>query len=105
MNQTAESENGTGAEARKLLAHLKGHEDKFPHKTAVQFPHVIAKLAEFWPNPALLRPYVQQLLLTRREARAGFPLDVYNEIDALNEVYDVLYPLTKKAKDNFWTWV
>ena len=90
---------------KKLLGLLGGHENAFPWKTAERFPHVVEKLASLWQNPPAIRAYFDQLLLTRRESREGFPLEIYTEIFSLSEFYDKQHQATKKSRDDFWTWM
>lgn len=91
--------------SRALLELLSENEERFPTKTAERYPHVIEKLVLLWPNPPAMRGYLQQLLLTRREQRAGFPQEIYLEIVALNELYDQMHELTKPPRDDFWSWM
>lgn len=105
MQDTAMSDKKPQSDSDKLFAFIQGHEDRFPWKTSERFPQIVEKIASLWLNPPLMRAYFEQLLLTQRETRQGFPQEIYTEIDALSELYNKLHLASKKSKDNFWSWV
>jgi hypothetical protein len=91
--------------AETLHNYLQGHEMRFPAQLALGFPRILEKIVVVWSKPDDARAYFKDLMLTEREGRAGFPHDVYSEIFALSNVYDMLYPPQHQAVDDFWRWV
>lgn len=105
MHDTDTSDERSQSVADQLLGHIPGHEDHFPWKTSARFPQIVEKIAELWPNATAMRAYFEQLLLTERETRQGFPQEIYTEIDSLSDLYNKLHPAGEKSKDDFWSWV
>jgi hypothetical protein len=56
-----------------------------PMGTAVQFPHIINRLAGYWNKPAELEAYFESLLNSKRQNRKGFPENVNAELEALHK--------------------
>ena len=54
-----------------------------PLATARGFPHVVNRLAELWGEPAALPPYFDELLMSTRPGRRGFPFQVLIELSDL----------------------
>ena len=105
MQNTDMSNQGSQPDTDRLFGLIQGHEDCFPWKTSEHFPQIVEKICSLWSNPAAIREYFEQLLLTQRETRQGFPQEVYTEIDRLSELYDKLHRASKKSKDDFWSWL
>jgi hypothetical protein len=105
MSDADALKTGMHANSDKLLSLIQGHEGTFPTQLADRFPGILEKIVATWENPIEARAYLQQLLVTQRENRQGFPEEVYKEIHALYEVYKTLHPFGGSAKDDFWTWV
>ena len=102
MNDTKPAINET---AKKVLNFIEGHEALFPQQLATHFPSILEKMVVLWPQPEQERHYFQELLVTQRENRQGFPAEIYTEIFALSEFYEHSFPPAKNTKDDFWTWV
>jgi hypothetical protein len=79
-------------------------EEIYPAELSARYPHILEKLEQMWEHQDKVRAYFQELLVTQRETRQGFPLDVYMEIFALSEHYNKLYPLPQNPDDDFWIW-
>lgn len=105
MSDADTSKNDKQATSDKLLSLIRGHEDAFPWQVADRFPAILEKIVAVWEDPLETRAYLQQLMVTQRENRQGFPEEVYKEIYALYELYAMLHPSGEPLKDDFWTWV
>lgn len=57
-----------------------------PRLLALQFPHVINRLAVVWSDPALAAACFDDLMVDRRGGRIGFPRAVTEEILRLHEL-------------------
>ncbi|HEY8099746.1 MAG TPA: hypothetical protein VIF82_03260 [Burkholderiaceae bacterium] len=79
-------------------------EEVYPAELSARYPRILEKLELLWEQPEKVRAYFQELLVTQRETRQGFPVDVYMEIFALSEHYDKLHPLPQNPDDDFWSW-
>jgi len=101
------NESGVGATqpGQKVQYLYKEHEGFYPAELADRYPHIMEKIDTLWSKPDEARAYFQQLLVTQRETRQGFPMDVYMEIFALSELYNKLHPFAMNPDDDFWTWV
>jgi hypothetical protein len=54
-----------------------------PLATAREFPHIVNRLASLWDRQVELPGYFDELLLSSRQARSGFPFDVLTELSDL----------------------
>lgn len=75
----------------KMQEHLGEHTDKYPKALEEKFPHVFLKMIELWGTPQM-RPYLDELIMSNRPNRMGFPADVVSEIWAINRVYSTQHP-------------
>jgi hypothetical protein len=98
-----ESQAG-GLNARQHSSFIPTLEEVYPAELSATYPHILEKLEALWEQPEKVRAYFQELLVTQRETRKGFPIDVYMEIFALSEHYNKLYPLAQNPDDAFWSW-
>jgi hypothetical protein len=57
-------------------------------RTAQLYPHVIERIAATWAVPRDLHRTLDDLLFNDRTDRAGFPLEVVNELGDLRERYE-----------------
>lgn len=62
--------------------------EKYPHKLAEGFPHVVRQLDALWNDPEALTEYFSELMVSKRPGRRGFPPEVGAEILALSLAYD-----------------
>jgi hypothetical protein len=76
---------------QKMLEYLREHADKYPEHLEQNFPHVFEKLLEFW-GTARMRPYFDELIMSNRPNRLGFPAEAVTEIWTLSRVYAELHP-------------
>ena len=62
---------------RKPLAFLLSSEfaNKYPHRLAAGFPHVMEKLEEYWNDSDALTEYFSELMVSKRPGRRGFNRD------------------------------
>jgi hypothetical protein len=52
---------------------------------AIEFPHVLNRLAELWERPQASEDYFSELLLPDRSGRKGFNLQAMQEVVALRD--------------------
>ena len=52
-----------------------------------QFPHVMNRLAALWNRPTQAERYMEELILSVRGSRQGFPLTVVTELTKLRHYY------------------
>ncbi|MEZ0237202.1 MAG: hypothetical protein ACAH06_04000 [Methylophilaceae bacterium] len=76
---------------QKMLEHLGEHADKYPTNLEQKYPHVFHKLVEFWGTTDM-RPYFDELIMSNRPNRLGFPPETVTEIWALSKLYSTLHP-------------
>ncbi|HHW64762.1 MAG TPA: ankyrin repeat domain-containing protein [Rhodocyclaceae bacterium] len=67
--------------------------DKYPHKLAAGFPHVMHRLEEYWNDADALTEYFSELMVSKRPGRRGFPPEVGAEILTLSLAYDRIGPI------------
>jgi hypothetical protein len=75
----------------RMQEHLGEHTDKYPKALEEKFPHVFHKMVELWGTPQM-RPYLDELIMSNRPNRQGFPPEVVTEIWAISRVYSMQYP-------------
>jgi len=56
--------------------------------TAEHFPHIVDRLASEWANPTRMAGAIDDLIYDMRGGRAGFPMQVLNELGVLRERYE-----------------
>lgn len=76
---------------QKMLELLGAQADKYPQVIEENFPHVFERLLELW-GTADMQPYLDELMMSRRPGRQGFPSQAAAEIWALSAAYNKLYP-------------
>jgi hypothetical protein len=97
-----ESLPGAADALREIIERQGG---SFPHQLAQRFPRVLEKIVSAWPTPAEAWACFQELLLTERESRLGFPREIYSEILALSDFYNSLNPPPERSADDYWNWI
>lgn len=75
----------------KMTEYLGEHADKYPKQIEERFPHIFDKLLELW-GTMQMHDYLDELMMSRRAGRQGFPDGVAAEVWALSAVYAKLYP-------------
>jgi hypothetical protein len=58
-------------------------------ETAVQFPHVLNRLARAMADPPLMVRLIDSLVIDDRHDREGFPFPVLAELTRLREVFQI----------------
>ena len=74
----------------KLMKHLLGFEDKYPHRLEAEFARIVEIIADLWDTPGITR-YLAEILIDTRGERHGFPDDIAREIFLLSVVYDEIH--------------
>jgi len=92
------------ADALKEILRQGGREGLFPRRLLEKYPHIIDRICQLWADPEKTSQYFTDLLTTQREQRAGFPIDIYTELFALENYYRLLHPAAQK-NDQFWSGV
>lgn len=100
MKESQNSEQMAG----KVSGFIPAMKEVYPAELSARYPHVLEKMELLWEQPEKARAYFQELLVTEREVRKGFPIEVYMEIFAMSEHYNKLYPFPQNPDDDFWTW-
>lgn len=72
-----------------LMAKLGHHGDAFPEATVQRFPHIVARINDLWAS-AELDDYLDNLMISDREGRQGFPPEVAGELFRLIRVHGAL---------------
>ena len=67
-------------------------QDVRPMELARQFPRIANRLRHLWKQVARCEAYLDDLLVSRRGTRKGFPPEITQELEALREYYARLYP-------------
>ena len=70
----------------KMLALVQGNASQYPSYLEAHFPHVFNRLLEVW-GTAAAEAYFNELMLSQRSNRAGFPPEATGEIWALHQAY------------------
>jgi ankyrin repeat protein len=68
-----------------MMQMLQGVARLYPHKLEEQYPRIFNKLIEMWDTP-LIDDYFQELMMSARPGRQGFPADIATEIYHLSQV-------------------
>lgn len=74
-----------------------GFREVYPHQLTARFPHVVAKMEDLWDNPQAMNAYFEDLLVSKRPNRKGFPPEVGKEIIRLSLAYERLRLITRPA--------
>jgi hypothetical protein len=104
MDQQSQQSQSSGQEVWISSGFVPAIKEVYPAELSARYPHVLEKLEVLWDQPEKVRAYFQELLMTERETRKGFPLEVYMEIFAMSEHYNKLHPFPQNPDDDFWTW-
>jgi hypothetical protein len=84
----------------KLLQHLRGFEDKYPHRLEAEFAPVVETIADQWDKPGIAR-YFAELLIYNQGGQQAFPYDVAREIFLLSVAYDEIHN-KRREETNDW---
>ncbi len=82
------------------------YESAYPVNLDKQFPRVMEKIVKLWGSDEM-QPYFEELLLTERQGRAGFPNEVAQELFHLFAVYHRLGLASHDPEKptDIWNWV
>lgn len=86
---------------QKLLSLLGGDASHYPNKLEQGFPRILRKIIELWGRPEL-DAYFNELMVSERHDRQGFPGDVAMEIFQLSNVHAGLH-LSDAASGTGWS--
>lgn len=76
---------------QKMLEYLGEHAEKYPKNLEQKYPHVFQKIVDLW-GTADMRSYFDELIMSNRPNRLGFPPEAVTEIWALSKLYSTLHP-------------
>lgn len=93
-------EEVTAALHERLLCLLGGDTTHYPNRLEERFPRIIGKIVELWGRPEL-DAYFNELMVSERHDRQGFPGDVAMEIFQLSNVHAGLH-LSDVASGTGW---
>ncbi len=91
----------------RILAQLgPANADAYPKHLEASYPHVLEKIA-LSSTPLEMERTFEDLMLTQRTGRQGFPVEVFDELLKLINVYRKLHLLREPPKKDgdVWSWV
>lgn len=91
----------------RILAQLgPAHAQAYPKHLEESYPHVLERIAVAASTPAELEQTFEDLLLTQRSGRQGFPVEVFDELLKLLAIYRKLKLLREPPKQDgdVWSW-
>jgi hypothetical protein len=91
----------------RILAQLgTEYAHAYPKMLEERYPHILEKIAGL-VNPVEIEKFFEDLMLTQRTGRQGFPVEVFGELLALINVYRKLNLLREPPKKDgdVWSWV
>ena len=87
---------------QRMMELLQGHTSQYPKVLETHFPHVFNKLIECWGTHQMV-PYLDELMMSKRPGRQGFPPEAATEIWAISSLYSTLYPEARSGlATNVW---
>lgn len=72
-------------------------QDVRPTELARQFPRIANRLRHLWKQVARCETYLDDLLVSHRGPRKGFPPRITQELEALREYYSLLHPSSRST--------
>lgn len=87
----------------QLLRQLGGDPTHYPKRLEEHFPRILGNIVELWGRPEL-DTYFNELMVSERHDRQGFPGDVAMEIFQLSNVHAGLH-LSDAASGTGWAGV
>lgn len=87
-----------------MLKLLGDYKDKYPSVLERDFPHVFNKLLALWGSEEM-HAYLEELIISQRPGRQGFPDAAAAEIWQISSVYAKLHPSSAPQKpiDTVWS--
>jgi len=87
----------------KLLEKMGERSALYPTQIEQQFPRILAKIADLWGTPAL-DAYLDQMMVSDRPNRHGFPPEVATDMFRLSTAHSAL-ALAPKTVNTGWAGV
>ena len=76
----------------------------YPYALELKFPRILDRIVELWGKPAL-DEFLEQLMVTNRSGRKGFPYDVAMEIFRLSTTHGALGLSPNDSLGTGWDWI
>lgn len=83
----------------RMLELLGNQPGKYPTILETQYPHVFQKLLELW-NTVDGERYFDELMLSKRAGRLGFPPEATVEIWGLHQIHSALRESQQSKQEN-----
>lgn len=80
----------------KMLELLEGDASKYPKFIEANYPHIFNNLIEYWGTHQMT-PYLDELMMSKRSDRQGFPPEAATEVWAISSLYAKLRPAEDKG--------
>lgn len=91
----------------RILAQLgPAYAHAYPKVLEQKYPHILEKIASL-TSPVEIEKFFENLMLTQRTGRQGFPVEVFDELMVLINVFRKLHLLREPPKQDgdVWSWV
>ncbi|MBI5784471.1 MAG: hypothetical protein HZA64_03345 [Rhodocyclales bacterium] len=91
----------------RILAQLgPAYAHAYPKILEQKYPHILEKIASL-TSPVEIEKFFENLMLTQRTGRQGFPVEVFDELMVLIGVFRKLHLLREPPKQDgdVWSWV
>lgn len=88
----------------KLLGYLGPDAGKYPVLVEQQFPRILERIVALWGKSGL-DTFLEELMVTKRPGRQGFPHDVALEIFRLATLHGALGLTPNNSLGTAWDWV
>jgi hypothetical protein len=82
----------------KMLELLRNQPDKYPKYLEAHFPHIFQQLVEVWDTMGA-ESFFNELMMSKRVGRRGFPPEATAEIWALQQVHSSSHEAEQKSTD------
>lgn len=78
----------------------------YPKLLEEKYPHILEKISAL-ASPLEIEKFFEDLMLTQRTGRHGFPIEVFDELLALINAYRKLHLLSEPPRKDgdVWAWV
>ena len=65
-----------------------------------RFGHIVERLHAAWGDPVAIQDLFDDLVFDKRGNRNGWPTDVWEELQFLQKLHKLAYPLVKSKSDD-----
>ena len=79
-----------------MLELLEGDASKYPKFVEANFPYIFENLIEYWGTHQMTA-YLDELMMSKRSNRQGFPPEAAAEIWAISSLYAKLRPAEERG--------